>query len=117
MALGNHDHGGTDEAVVGVLNLPNWRWGRQVARAAAESPEATMGDEEGSTGCSLGRQGGGRGRGHKRKASREAVPLGDDSAARTGDEGCAASSAPPECDSDNFSACRNRAATNRDVQA
>jgi hypothetical protein len=79
---------------VGVLNLPNWCWGRQVARAAAESPEAAMGDEEGSTGGSLGRQGGGRGRGHKRKASKEVVPLGDDSAVWTGDEGCAASGAP-----------------------
>ena len=73
-----------------------------------------MGDEEGSTGGSLGRQGGGRGRGHKRKASREAVPLGNNSAARTGDE-VVPPGVPPlrmeECDSDDFSACRNLAAT------
>jgi hypothetical protein len=63
------DHGGTDQECPpgAVLSLLNWRWGWQVTRSAEELPEAATGEEEGSTGSSVGQLG--RGLGRKRKAA------------------------------------------------
>ena len=73
---------------------PNWRWGRQVTRAAAESREAAAGHEGGSTGGSLVRRSLGLGLKRKATTGDAAAPLappgmrarGGASAAQTGDE-------------------------------